>query len=74
MSYLASIYACLLALFGALLVWALPMVVYAAIGSFSTWHRERIKRRGGRPSQLPARAGGSVQPAFRAGLPEASVH
>ena len=73
MSYLASIYACLLALFGALLVWALPMVVYAAIGSFTAWHRERLARRNARPSK-PSRAGGTVQPAFRAGLPEASVH
>ena len=70
MTYLASIYACLLALFGALLVWALPMVVYAAIGSFNTWHRERLERRRAR---LPASAGGTVLPAFRAGLPEASV-
>jgi hypothetical protein len=71
MTYLASIYACLLALFGALLVWALPMVVYAAIGSITTWHRERLERR---TTLKPARAGGTVQPAFRAGLPEASVH
>ena len=63
MTYLASIYACLLALFGALLVWALPMVVYAAIGSFTTWHRERVARRNAR----------LAQPAFRARLPEASV-
>jgi hypothetical protein len=71
MTYLASIYACLLALFGALLVWALPMVVYAAIGSVTTWHRERLKRRS---ALTPSRSGGTVQPAFRTGLPEASIH
>lgn len=76
MSYLASIYACLLALFGALLVWALPLVVYAAMDSFTTWHRDRLARRAGRPSATPARSGGAAapQPVFRTGLPEAAAH
>jgi hypothetical protein len=75
MSYLASIYACLLALFGALLVWALPMVVYAAMDSFAAWHRERLARRTGRPTATPSRSGGApaAQPVFRTGLPEAAV-
>ena len=59
MTYLASIYACLLALFAALLLWALPVVAYAALGSLTTWHRERVARRAARLSRMPARAGGA---------------
>jgi hypothetical protein len=58
MSYLASIYACLLALFGALLIWALPMVAVALTESIRGWAKARRLNRGSAASAPAARTSG----------------
>jgi hypothetical protein len=68
MSYLASIYLAALALFGALIVWALPAMFMA----FVDWTRAQVQAP--KPSSSPTPRGEkpAALPALRAG--EVSVH
>jgi cyanate permease len=54
MSYLASIYLAALALFGALVVWALPSLLAAFVEWARTKARTRKLRAAGRPTHKPA--------------------
>jgi hypothetical protein len=67
MSYLASIYLAALALFGALIVWALPAVFMA----FVDWTRVQVHSRKVRSGSGPTRGPKPALPALRG---EVSVH
>jgi hypothetical protein len=68
MSYLASIYLAALALFGALIVWALPAMFMA----FVDWTRAQVRTRRLRPSAPTRGTPKPAMPTLRAS--EISLH